>query len=176
MASVRFGRCACKVRDRRLTTTNPLRTPNLNVSDAALIAVCMLTYVTASRVLGENYPFGPLSMFSERLLQSTRIVGRTTDGRLCEIDAFESWDCPQPVDLRSGPGSRCGATGSHAETDRKVAVLIGTKSSPRNDVAAVDVVRLTFAAAGAGRTIATSDCTLLSCTATERPGKCRSIP
>ena len=65
------------------------------LSRAVLIVLAIAVYATASRALGEQYPFGPLSMFSGGLHVSSRIVARAADGRLCELASFERWRCEE---------------------------------------------------------------------------------
>jgi hypothetical protein len=146
------------------------------LSRAALIVLAMVVYVSASRVLGEQYPFGPLSMFSGGLRVSSRIVARTSDGRLCELASFEGWHCEGRLDFRSSENPQCRTQAEHAESDRKAEALLRAGASERGQGAEVVVIRRIFSVAGTGGPAEVEDCPLAACTAREVPGTCASTP
>lgn len=147
---------------------------NRRVPRAVLVVLAMLVYVTASRVLGEQYPVGPLSMFSGGLRVSSRIVARTADGRLCELSSFERWRCEGPLDFRASANPQCHAQAEHAESDRKAEILL--RGSPGEDGggAPVTVTRRIFGIPRPGGPVTVEDCVLIECTAREVPGTCGS--
>lgn len=141
---------------------------------AALILLAMLLYVTASHVLGEQYPFGPLSMFSGGLRTSSRIVGRTADGRLCELSSFEGWHCDGPLDFRASANPQCRTATEHAESDRKAEALLRAGPGAGQGGEKVLVTRRIFSVPQAGGPVVVEDCVLAECTAREVPGTCGS--
>lgn len=141
---------------------------------AALVATILIGIVVASRRLGENYPIGPISMFSGGLRVASRIGARTEDGRICELSAFEAWQCPEPIDFRSAANPQCTSGAEHLENDRKAEMAVRSRTSGEPGGAPVEVVRRSFMATKPGGVILVDDCVLRSCTARERAGECTS--
>jgi hypothetical protein len=143
---------------------------------AVLVILAMVVYASASRVLGEQYPVGPLGMFSHGLRVSSRIVARTTDGRLCELSSFERWHCAGPLDFRASANPQCHTAAEHAESDRKAEGILRASPGAREDGAPVLVTRRIFSIPRTRGPVAIEDCTLVQCTAREIPGTCGSTP
>jgi hypothetical protein len=144
-------------------------------SRASIVVLAMAGYVIVSHLLGEQYPFGPLSMFSGGLRESSRVVGRTADGRVCELSSFDRWSCPQAVDLVGAGDERCRRAAGHAELDRKAQSFIVAHAGPKEEGAPVDVVRRIFTIPRPGGPVLVEDCVLAACAAKEVAGTCSSI-
>lgn len=140
------------------------------------VLLATATYVIASRVLGEQYPVGPLSMFSGGLRVASRIVARTGDGRLCELSSFEGWSCPGPLDFRAASNPQCLAGAEHAESDRKAESALRASAGGGEPGAPIQVIRRSFRVERTGGPVLIEDCPLAACTAREVPGACASIP
>lgn len=141
---------------------------------ALFAALAMIGYVVVSRKVGEQYPFGPLSMFSGGLRVASRVVARAPDGRLCELSAFEAWRCEGPIDFRAASHPECRVGAEHAETDRKAESLLraGEGDSAASGGVRVEVLRRAFHVERTGGPVEVEDCPLVVCTAREVAGKC----
>ncbi len=146
------------------------------LSRMLFVLLAMAIYVTASRVLGEQYPVGPLSMFSGGLRVASRIVARTGDGRLCELSSFEGFRCPGPLDFSAAANPQCLAGAEHAESDRKAESALRSSAGDGEPGAPIQVIRRSFRVERTGGPVLIEDCPLAACTAREVPGTCASIP
>lgn len=142
------------------------------------VALAMLGYVAVSRKVGEQYPFGPLSMFSSGLRVASHIVAKAPDGRLCELSAFEGWSCEGKIDFRAASNPQCRMGAEHPENDRKAEgrLRAGADGSAGAPVSRIEVIRRSFHAEQTGGPIAVEDCLLVVCDATEVAGRCESTP
>lgn len=134
----------------------------------------MGTFVIASRVLGEQYPVGPLSMFSGGLRAASHIAARTSDGRTCELDAFEAFRCEGPIDFRPAAHPACRADAEHPEQDRKAEVFVRAHEGSGDE--RIELIRRTFRVERPSGPVAITDCTLAVCAAKEIAGRCVSTP
>lgn len=141
-------------------------------SRVAVVVLAMASFVIASRVLGEQYPVGPLSMFSGGLRAASHLVARTEDGRLCELDAFEAYRCEGPIDLRAASHPECGADAEHPEQDRKSEAILRSRAGEGGR--RIVVTRRTFRVDRPSGPVVISDCGLLVCSAKEIAGRCAS--
>lgn len=141
------------------------------------VALAMLGYVIVSRKLGEQYPFGPLTMFSEGLRVASRIVAKAPDGRVCELAAFEGWQCEGEIDFHAAAHPQCRIGAEHAEGDRKAESLLraGVGANGENTGSVrVQVLRRSFQVERTGGPIEVEDCPLVVCHAKEVAGACVS--
>ncbi len=146
---------------------------------AALVALSVVGYVVLSRKLGEQYPFGPLTMFSGGLRVASRIVARAPDGRLCELSAFEAWSCEGRPDFSAAANPQCHMGAEHPENDRKAEALVRAPppgGSRGGDPVRVEVIRRGFRVKHPGGPIEIEDCVLVTCSAREVAGQCASTP
>lgn len=140
----------------------------------AVVVLAMASFVIASRVLGEQYPVGPLSMFSGGLRAASRIVARTEDGRLCELDAFEAYRCEGPIDLRAAAHPDCTNDAEHPEQDRKSEAILRSREGDGEGGRRIVVTRRTFRVDRPSGPVVVRDCALLTCSAKEIAGRCAS--
>lgn len=132
----------------------------------------MATFAIMARVLGEQYPVGPLSMFSGGLHAASHIAARTEDGRLCELDAFDAFRCEGPIDLRVAAHPECRGDAHHPEQDRKAEAFL--RSHEGAGGAKIEVIRRTFRVDRPGGAITTEDCHIVTCSAREVADRCAS--
>ena len=130
------------------------------IAGAALVLV---GYVAISRVVGEGYPFSPLSMFSRPTSISSRIVARRASGEVAELRDFVGWSCDGAIDFGPANAPACGRDAFHAENDALAEDWIVAHAGAGREP--VEVVRRVFRVDRPGGAVTTTDCALLRCRA-----------
>lgn len=138
------------------------RHPRLAVSALALGG-----YVGIAFAAHDVYPFSRFDMYSQARSSASRVVARTADGRLAEIERFDGWACDGPLDVTP---PRCGEPSSYFYTpyiDASQVEYIEHHAHAEGVPARVDVVRRIWWLDGGGPP-RTTDCLLQTCTAVRR--------
>jgi hypothetical protein len=138
------------------------RHPRLAVS-----ALVLGGYVGMAFAAHDVYPFSRFDMYSQARSSASRVVARTADGQLAEIERFDGWACDGPVDVSPG---RCGEPSSYFYTpyiDASRVEYVERHTHAEGVPAKVDVVRRIWWLDGGGPT-RTTDCLLQTCTAVRR--------
>jgi hypothetical protein len=66
----------------------------------AVVVLVLAGYLALGRAVRDVYPISTFAMYSAHKVDSgSRIVARTADGRIHEIDRFAGWHCPGPVSI-----------------------------------------------------------------------------
>jgi hypothetical protein len=65
-------------------------------------------YILLSQSVVHLFPFSVFDMYSEGSKSGSRILARSADGQVSEVDHYRDWDCPEAVDTHhlcteSGP-------------------------------------------------------------------------
>lgn len=81
-----------------------------------------LVYATVPFRVGDIYPLCRFAMFSQHTTHDSRLVLRTTEGRLRDVRDFEAFVCPEPVDFERGD-ARCTDASPHASYNEKHGAL-----------------------------------------------------
>jgi len=124
-----------------------------------------LVYVIIGQRFGEQFPFGPLSMFaSDQAPAAGRVIVRRADGALAEVTDFDRWSCAEPLTFVTGP-SPC-SEGAHTEMDQRAADYVRAHAGRAGDGEPVTLVRRVFAIDAPGKPVRIYSCDLAPCTAT----------
>jgi hypothetical protein len=113
------------------------------------------------------YPFSVFDMYSRPRISASRIVARDESGKLSEVERYDGWRCPAPVDVSP---SQCGEPGSFFYTtylDASRAAYIADHGASDGVGRPVDVVRRIWWLDEPGPPRIT-DCVLQSCSAVRR--------
>jgi hypothetical protein len=138
------------------------RRPRLAVS-----ALVVGGYVGIAFAAHDAYPFSRFDMYSQARTSASRIVARTADGQVAEIERFDGWSCDGPVDVSP---ARCGEPSSYFYTpyiDASRVEYIERRAHAEGVRAPVDVVRRIWWLDRSGPP-RIADCLLTTCTAVRR--------
>lgn len=58
-----------------------------------LSAIVCATYVLCGQVVRDAYPFSSFAMYARATPSATRIVAKSADGAVFEVDAYTAWQC-----------------------------------------------------------------------------------
>jgi hypothetical protein len=131
-------------------------------------SIALLGYALIARIVDNLYPFSTFSMYATRSPWSaSRILARDDDGRIFDVDAFRTWDCPTSVPLEP---SACPAElvpfDYIPQTDRQTAEIIVARRAPGGE--SVEVIRRVWLLSGGAGPPGFVDCVLLKCRAVRR--------
>jgi hypothetical protein len=124
-------------------------------------------YVGIAFAFENAYPFSVFDMYARPRTTASRIVARDGRGGAAEVERFDGWRCPEPLDTSP---ARCAAEGpffqvAYIDASRE-AYIVG-HAGEGGERENVDVVRRIWRLEGDGPPRMT-DCLLEQCTAVRR--------
>ncbi len=138
------------------------RHPRLAVS-----ALVLAGYVGIAFAAHDAYPFSRFDMYSQARSSASRLVARTADGEVAEIERFDGLSCEGPIDVTP---PQCGEPSAYFYTpyiDASRIEYVERHAHAEGARARVDLVRRIWRLDGSGPP-RTSDCLLQTCTAVRR--------
>ncbi len=165
-------RVPCRAAGVLRAATRPMR-PAVPARWFGLLA--LVAYVLVSFRVGEFYPFSTMPMFSRRMRRSTRILARRADGATCDLDNFDRWNCPTPLDART-MAVACPNAPRHPEKDREAVEYLRTHAATSSGGEPVVVIRRTYDLPVPGGPMRALDCALGTCSAHPVDLRCDPTP
>lgn len=155
------------------------RPPNaLGDRRLALVAVLISGYLAVARNGVHVYPFSTFDMYASRGPREaarspesgsgSRLLARSADGQVSEIDRYRAWVCERPLDVTGG--AACARRGSYTSIDYKdqeAIDYIATHGGSDPAASDVDVIRRIFWLSEGLDPPRIEDCVL---------GRCRAVP
>jgi len=138
---------------------------------ATLVSVLAFgSYLAISRLVVDFFPFTTLNMYSQTRAQSaSRIVARDAVGRAHEIDRFDRWDCPAPLDPTARGCPDVADIYVIDYVDRDTAVYLDAHRGSAVRGVSMDLVRRVWRLSDRAGPPAFRDCFLMRCRASRRP-------
>jgi len=129
-------------------------------------------YVGFSFAVGNAYPFSVFDMYARPRTTASRIVARDAGGALTEVERWDAWMCPGPVDTSAEACREQGPYFAVGYIDAsRAAWVTGHSAGPAEGAGEarepVEVVRRIWWLEGEGAP-RSSDCVLARCSAVRR--------
>lgn len=134
---------------------------SLRRAEALITAAFLFAYLVLGAVLGEQYPFSALTMFSEGGEVTARIVVRAPDG-LHDVTDYAGFRCDALPDLVETDGGDCIGAGRDPERDHFVQDYV-TAHPADGATEPITLVRLSHRIETRGGPVVTSECPLAHC-------------
>ena len=135
----------------------------VELSVFALPLILIAVYLAVAETLGPIYPLSPMTMFSGGQSVASRIVVRTGDGRLFDVERFNDWDCGGEVTFPEKLTNCAVEDYSPLDTMAAETIRRRTRSSP--DTELVRLERRIFSVEERDQAMSVHDCLIRTCRA-----------